>query len=130
MSEANWIEAGARIKELRMAKEGKPSVHKVARALHISGNYLSEIERGVKCPSDIILHSMAEYYGVDKVDLCSLYGKVVKENMEFIIANPTLHKTITNIATDKRLTDEEREQIVDEMSNLYKELIEKRSKKE
>lgn len=130
MSEANWAEEGAKIKELRMNKEGKPSVHKAARALHISGNYLSEIERGVKCPSEIVLHSIANYYEVDEVDLCSLYGKTVKENMEFIISNPTFHKTMTQIATDKRLTDGERNQIVDEMANLYKEFIKKRSKNE
>lgn len=129
MSEANWIEAGKRLKELRVAKEGKPSVHKVAKALHISGNYWSELERGLKCPSDIVLHAAADYFGVDRVELYSLYGKTVKENLDFIIANPDFHRTITHISTDKRLTEDDRGRIVDELSNLYKDLINRKSKK-
>lgn len=129
VSEVTWLEAGKRLKELRLAKEGKPSVHKVAKALHISGNYWSELERGLKCPSDIVIHAAAEYFGVDKVELYTLYGKTVKESMDFIIANPDFHRTITHISMDKRLTEKDRERIVDGLSDLYKELINKKKQK-
>jgi len=52
--------AGEKLKKLR--NERNESVHTVGKAVDISGNYLSEIERGLKEHSDNVLEKVANYY--------------------------------------------------------------------
>lgn len=130
LSGAKWADAGKRLRELRENyvddRGRKLSLFKVAKQLHISGNYLSELERGVKCPSDVVLHSIAEFYSIDKGELFALYEKIVPEQKEYLLANPPLRKTLTSLSIDENLTDEEKEYLSGELYKLYEQLTEKK----
>lgn len=114
--------AGEELRKLRL--NTGLSVFKVAKAIHISGNYLSEIERGEKEPSDIVLDSLASFYKVDNSDIFALYNRVAPSEALFLTNNTSLRKTLTQIATDKRITDEERESVFSELNVLYQKLLE------
>lgn len=122
--DSNWIEAGNKLRELRNGR--KLSIFKVAKEVGISGNYISQLERGLKCPSDEVLHSLARFYSIDKHELFSLYGRVCKEETDYILANPPFHKTLTQISIDDKLTEEEKAHLSIEIHKLYTDITKKR----
>lgn len=125
--ESMLVQAGLKLKELR-AKTGL-SIHKVAKAMHLSSSYLSDIERGVvKEPSDVVLETIAEYYNVDKSELFSMYGKLAPAETSLLLDSPMFRKTIIQMSTDERLTKEERINIAKALSELYQNMMEERSK--
>lgn len=119
--ESILIQAGKAIRKLRNL-----SVHKVAKATHISGGYLSEIENGLKEPSDAVLESLADYYQVEKSELFSLYGKIAPAEATLLLDNPAFRKTIIQMSTDDRLTKEERDSIALALAELYQNMTEER----
>lgn len=99
--------AGAELRKLR--KKTGLSIFKVAKKVHISGNYLSLLERGANAPSNTVLFNLSEFYNVPPEQLFKLYGKVVPPTPEQLIKMPSLKKIITEISIDPRLSDEEKE---------------------
>jgi transcriptional regulator with XRE-family HTH domain len=124
LREDTLANAGEQLKKLRART--KQSLFKIAKAVHISGNYLSEIERGLKEPSDVVLESISDCYNVERTNLFALYGKIAPIEKNVLLDNPTFRKTIVQISTDKRLTEDERTQLYKEFSNLYASLINKK----
>lgn len=120
------IKAGEKLKELRTVKG--LSVHKVAKAVHISGTYLSELERGLKEPSDIVLQSIGNYYNVDLSEIFALYGRIAPAETDLLLKNPPFMKVITQMSIDERLTEDERKSISEELGKIYKKLVEGRQK--
>lgn len=114
------IPAGLKLKELR--SETRLSVHKVSRAVGISSSYLSEIERGLKEPSDEVLEALAEYYKVGKSELFSLYGKIAPAETSLLLDNPAFRKTIIRMSTDDSLTVEDRLEIANALKSVYESL--------
>lgn len=114
------VKAGERLKELR-GKKGE-SVHKVARAIHISGNYLSELERGLKSPSDVVLESLASYYTADISEIFSLYNRIAPSEANLLLRNPSLRKIVTQMSIDKRIGTEDVESFAREMHKFYENL--------
>ncbi|MPN42560.1 hypothetical protein SDC9_190117 [bioreactor metagenome] len=106
-----------------MRNKRNESVHKVAKAVHISGNYLSEIERGLKEPSDVVLDSLADYYECDKAELFSLYGRIPPEETNLLLKNPPFRKILTQLSLDDRLTDDEKDKLSTEFHKLYTSFI-------
>ena len=118
--------AGEKLKGMR--NETGKSVHKVAKAVHISGNYLSEIERGLKEPSDKVLGEVADYYetgATEKDKLFSLYKRIVPSERLTLLEVPEFRKMVTNISTDSRLTEDEKEQLYLQFSEIYENLANK-----
>lgn len=113
--------AGEQIKKLRLAK--KNSIYTVAKSIHISGNYLSEIERGVKEPSDVVLCSIAEYYDIERSELFALYDRVAPEEAHLLAQSPHLRKVITQLSADEQLTDGEKEFLSKEFQKLYEKMV-------
>lgn len=117
--------AGAYLRELR--KEKKLSLFKVSKQIGISGNYLSEIERGKKNPSDFILGLLADFYDIDKNKLFGMYGKFYNEDFEYLKEHPELIKLFTQIVTDKRNSDDDIYDIAKELHNVYFNILKKRT---
>ncbi|MFW2490999.1 helix-turn-helix domain-containing protein [Clostridium chromiireducens] len=120
-----WETAGTKLRELRCNMKPKPSIFKVAKKIHISGNYMSMIERGIYCPNDQILFNLAEFYGVDPADLFKLYDKVVPPTLEQMNAIPSLRKIMTEISVDDKLTPEEKEEFSKRVYEIASNLINK-----
>jgi transcriptional regulator with XRE-family HTH domain len=69
----NLISFGHYINNLRSQK--RLILAEVAKELDISTNYLSELERGKKSPSDRMVVSIAEYYKIPVLDLFLLLDR-------------------------------------------------------
>lgn len=121
--QTKWERAGNVLRELR--KKTKLSIYKVAKNVHITGNYLSLLERGINNPSDTVLFNLAEYYGVDPSELFKLYDKVVPPNDEQLKSIPSLKKIMTEISIDTKLTPEEKESFANQVYKIANNLINK-----
>lgn len=115
-----YLSVGQKIKEMRLNKG--LSVHKTARRLHISGNYLSAIERGIYAPSDQVIFNLAEYFDADAEMIFKWYGKLKPPSNELLSKMPSLKKVITEISTDTRLNDDEKEHIINHLYDVVSNL--------
>lgn len=111
-------EAGAKLRELRKAT--KLSVFKVGRAIGMSGNYISQIERGDRPASDAALSLLAELYGVDKKEVFGYYGKLPDEEVDMIMQMPELRSLFTEVTSRKGVTDEDRKEMLEEFKIIAK----------
>jgi len=116
-----WITAGTELRDLR--KKTKLSVFKVAKMVHISGNYLSMLERGINAPSDSVLFNLSEFYGVNPSQLFKLYDRVVPPNDEQLAVMPSLKKIMTEISVDSKLTPEEKEEFAKQVYDIANDLV-------
>lgn len=126
MEEAKWSKAGARLRECR--KTTKLSIFKVAKKVHISGNYLSRLERGINAPSDTVIFNLAEFYNIDPSELFELYNRAPSPNSETLNSIPSLRKILTEISLDSRLTTEEKEEFANTVYQLTLNLKNKEKK--
>ncbi|WP_297420547.1 helix-turn-helix transcriptional regulator [Clostridium sp.] len=121
--EGKWKQAGEKLKEIR--KKTNLSVFKVAKKTHISGSYLSMLERGINCPSDTVLFNLAEFYEVNPADLFKLYDRVVPPTNEQLNAVPSLKKIITEISIDSKLSAAEKEAFAKQLYKIANDIITK-----
>lgn len=121
--EGKWKQAGEKLKEIR--KRTKLSIFKVAKNTHISGSYLSMLERGINCPSDTVLFNLSEFYEVDPSDLFKLYDRVVPPTNEQLKAMPSLKKIMTQISIDPRLSADEKEAFAQQVYEIANDIINK-----
>lgn len=91
----------------------------MAKNLGVSHPYLSEIEKGIKVPSDQLIKAIANFYKIDEDDLFQRYGKVPILAREELENRPILQKTLSEIKTNKKLTDEQKDELYDKMYRLY-----------
>lgn len=108
--------AGAKLRELRKAT--KLSVFKVGRAINMSGNYISQIERGERPASDAALVALADLYGVDQKELFALYGKLPSDEINMIMQMPELRHLFTEVTSKKGVTDEDRKEMLEEFKAI------------
>lgn len=121
--EGKWTNAGNKLREIR--KETNLSVFKVAKKVHISGNYLSMLERGINCPSDTVLFNLAEFYSVDPSELFKLYDKVIPPTNEQLKNMPSLKGLITQLSIDPKLTPEEKDKFATQLYEIANNLFHK-----
>lgn len=121
--EKKYINAGEKLRELR--KKTKMSIFKVAKQVHISGNYMSLLERGINNPSDEVLFNLAEFYNIDPSELFKLYDRVMPPTNEQLKKMPSLRKIITEISIDPKLTAEEKEEISNQIYEIANKLVNK-----
>lgn len=108
--------AGAKLRELRKATSN--SIFKVGRLIGVSGNYISQIERGDRPASDAVLVALAELYSVDKKELFNLYGRIENEEVDMLMKNPELRKTLTEMTSNKHLSKEDMDEMVREFQQI------------
>lgn len=111
-----WREAGAKLRDIRKATG--QSVFKVGRAIGVSGSYISQVERGSCAASDAVLVALSDLYGVDKKVLFDLYKRIEDEEANRLMNNPMFRKVFTQISTDKKLSQEEKNEIAKELERL------------
>lgn len=111
-----WKHAGTKLRELR--KSTGKSIFKVGREIGVSGSYISQVERGSCAASDAVLVAMANLYGVDKKELFDLYIRIENEEANRLVANPALRKVFTQVSADKKLSQDEKDEIVKELQRI------------
>lgn len=115
------VETGVFLQEVR--KKRGLTVVDAAKMLEISRSYLSEIEHGRKMPSDILIEKLEDFYGLPETELFALLGKVPLKAREEILRSKTLQRTLHQIGKDKRLSEDDRERIYNDIERMYRELL-------
>ncbi|MBC8579256.1 helix-turn-helix domain-containing protein [Zhenhengia yiwuensis] len=110
--------AGAKLQEIR--KGTGLSIFKVGRAIGVSGGYISQIERGVRPPSDAVLIRLAELYSVEQKELFGLYEKLPDDEVNMIMQMPELRNLFTELTSKKDITDEDRKEMLEEFKVIAK----------
>lgn len=114
-------EAGELLQQIR-ADRGL-SLASVGEEVGCSANYLSEIERGLKVPSDVLLRKLSRFYEIEEAPLYGAYGKVPLTAFEELENNIPLQKTLLEIGRNKSLTEEKKHVLYDKMYRLYQEFL-------
>ena len=117
--------AGAKLQEIR--KGTGLSIFKVGRAIGVSGGYISQIERGVRPPSDAVLIRLAELYSVEQKELFGLYEKLPDDEVNMIMQMPELKNLFTELTSKKGITDEDRKEMLEEFKVIAKKYYNKDS---
>lgn len=109
-------ETGAYLYELRLTKG--VSLRDVATQVDVSANYLSEIERGVKIPSDHMLRDLAEYYEIDENSLFERMGRVPLAARELLEEQDTAARMLAEIQR-MDVPSERKEELYAEIRAVY-----------
>ncbi|WP_407312119.1 helix-turn-helix domain-containing protein [Desulfosporosinus sp. SB140] len=113
------FDAGQHLKQLR----GDRPLSEISKLMNVSKGYLSEVERGIRLPSDHFIGEIAKVYNTDVDDLFFRWGKIPILSYHVIAENKKLAKTIAEISRRKGLTDEQKERLCDSIHKAYKEVI-------
>ncbi len=114
-------EAGEFLHE-RRAEKGL-SLVQVGEIVGCSPTYLSELERGLKLPSDILISRFARFYKVDETELFHKYGKIPLPAIEELEKNTALQKTLLEINKNKNFTEEQKHELYDKLYDIYKDFV-------
>ncbi|PLS18913.1 hypothetical protein CVD28_00495 [Bacillus sp. M6-12] len=106
-------------------KSLKRTLSDIGDAMGVSANYISEIERGLKVPSDKIIRQLADFYGYAEAELFTKFGKIPLLTRETLEENPSFNELIDEIGKRKDLSDDKKEEIIEELLKFTKKLIKK-----
>jgi transcriptional regulator with XRE-family HTH domain len=115
------VRTGDYLKELRTAKGY--SLKDACDRLSLSTTYLSEIERGLKAPSDYLIRELAEFYGINENTLFDMLGKVPLAIIEELKSNANLKELILTVRNQKDLSDERKYEIYENLFRVYRSMI-------
>ncbi len=103
----------------------------VASQLSVSFQYLSEIEKGNKSPSDQLLHELATVYGLElegEVDLFRRYGRMPIFTAEELDDQESTHLALAELrrlVKTGMITDEQRQELYAEFARVYRDFIDR-----
>lgn len=106
--------------ELRiMRTERGLSLKEVAEAVGISENYMSNIERDKKTPSDLLIRKLANFYEIKEKYMFDRYDRIPLAIAEEIKDNELLNEVLYDISMNKRLNTEQKERLYKDIQALY-----------
>ena len=117
-------ELGEYLKELRGYKG--LSTRAVGEELNISSNYISEIERGIKAPSDYTIREFALLYGVDEAILFDKLKRVPLKATELLETQDKLQSLLSDIQDN--LEADEQAQLFEIMNDTYSRYLDNKEK--
>jgi transcriptional regulator with XRE-family HTH domain len=112
------IRTGYYLKTLRL--EHDLSLTKLGNKLGVSAAYLSNVETGAKPMSDHFIRQIADFYMLDENVLFELLGRVPLLAREQLDEDSNLQQLLSEIKRNKKLTEEKKQQLFQQMYNLYK----------
>lgn len=116
------IRTGAYIKKLRTDKG--LSLAQLGKELGCSAPYVSGIESGVRVMSDQFIRGLADYFGMKETVLFDLLARVPLLTKEQIEESDTLKNLFAEIKANKKLSDEDKHTLFNQMVQLYKDFPE------
>lgn len=116
------IKAGTHLKQLRLEK--KLSLVVLGEKLGVSAAYLSNIEQGVKTMSDHFIRQIADFYSIDETIIFELMNRVPLLAREQLDESNNLQSLLVEIKRNKKLTDEKKQKLFDQMYKLYRDFPE------
>ena len=118
------VEFGDYLLELRESKG--LSLAQLGDKVGVSSNHLSEIERARKQPSDSLIRALAKFYEKDEDEFFSRLGRVPALATEYLEHSEWLQKTLSELSNNRRISDEERDELESELYAVYKKFLERK----
>lgn len=109
---------------IQLRNERGISLSQLGEAIGLSANHLSEVERARKPASDCLVRSLAKFFGFDEDEFFERLGRVPVLANEYLEKSTWLQRTLSELRTNRRLTDDERDELEQEMYEVYKRFLE------
>lgn len=122
------VEFGHKIQILRIEKG--LSLEEVGQALDVSRNYISELERGKKTPSDLMVREIAKFFILDEGELFNIIGKIPLSTREALEESPNMQRVLSDLKERHekgKLTKEQMQEIYEEMISVYERFLDDKS---
>lgn len=111
---------GSYLRKLRLNKG--LLLEQVAKEIGFSTIHVSEVERGIKKPSDEFLKNIAKFYNVSEEELFLLAGKFPPSIAEEILESDELRSLIIEIAKNRNLSEEKKQERYKMIAEFLKEI--------
>lgn len=114
---------------LTLRTERNLTLKAVASKLTVSFQYLSEIEKGNKLPSDLLLHELAQIYKLelrDEVELYHRYDRMPLLTAEELKDQKSTHfafAQLRQLVIDGKISEEQREEFYAAFARMYRGFI-------
>ncbi|SDY99984.1 helix-turn-helix domain-containing protein [Thermoactinomyces sp. DSM 45892] len=100
-------------------KQKNKTLAQIADTLKVTESYMSQIENGKRVPSDLFIRELAQTYQIDERILFEKMEKIPLGVYEALESNKTLQNILSGIRYNKKLPDEEKQKLIDEIYQLY-----------
>jgi transcriptional regulator with XRE-family HTH domain len=101
--------------------EKKYTLEMTAKSVGVSINYISKLEKGENSnPSDEIIVRLAKTLDLEENSLFESFGKIPLATRLKLESNPTLTKAISQIASNKDLSEEKKDEFLKKTIYWYK----------
>jgi transcriptional regulator with XRE-family HTH domain len=97
-----------------------------SRRIGIGIVFLSEIERGVKVPSAVVIHDLCKVYGLDEVKVALAYNRTPLSVEEALSERKDFLDMLYDLKNTKKLTEDEKDEFLRGIIGMFKETIEKK----
>lgn len=105
--------------------EKKYTLEMTAKMVGVSINYISKLEKSENSnPSDEIIVNLARVLDLDEDYLFESFGKIPLSTRQMLESHPILSKSISQITSDKELSEEKKEEFLKKTIYWYKKLLE------
>jgi len=115
------LQLGEKLKGLR--KEKGLSLTEVGKAVDLSHNFLSEVERGKKQPSLEKIRLLANLYGIDEDELFSIVNQLPLRVQELVESDPHLQKILSDAQRKFKKDPQKLETITKKIIRIYQEFL-------
>lgn len=105
----------------KLRTEQDHSLSFVGKKVGVSSNYLSEIERGLKTPSDEVLREIAKYFNIPEQEIFEKIGRVPLQAREELEENEMLQRTLSQIRSSK-MSESQKQKLYEEVNRIYLEI--------
>lgn len=111
--------------ELRLIRtKRRQSLLAISELTGISENYISEIERDVKYPTnDKFVYALAKAYDMDPMYLFRKFGRLPDPVLEEVNRHEALQTTLLRISNDGTLSEDKKQKLYDQFKALYDEAL-------
>ncbi|GAB6253664.1 hypothetical protein BCSAG_49820 [Bacillus cereus] len=105
--------------------EKKYTLETTAKLVGVSINYISRLEKGEDSnPSDEVIVNLAKALDLDEDDLFNSFGRIPLSTRQTLESHPTLSKSISEITSNKELSDEKKAEFLKKTIYWYKKILE------
>lgn len=105
--------------------EKRYTLETTANSVGVSINYISKLEKGENSnPSDDVIVNLAKTLEIQEDWLFNAFGRIPLSTRRTLEAHPELSKMISQISSDKTLSEKKKEEFLERTIYWYKKLSE------
>lgn len=113
-------EFGPFIKDFRTKRD--LTLSQVAEKLNISTNYVSQLERGIRRPTDELIRDFSRLYNVNEDRLFRMAGRIPLSTLEEMKQTPSLQKAFSYLNSHE-IPNERKKKLEQELLDVFAEFL-------